>query len=340
MAKLLHEIEWGEPLLDIGPSPDPEAMHKLSPWLASAVVSMSERDEVTYAAPGLVNVAYFVTCQENECRFCYGMTRALLKIWGYSEKQIRDLEHEAALADGVTRQVVEFSRKLAKSNPSPARGDYDALLGSGLSAGAVAEVAAVVAKACFANRLSTFLALPPDPLEKLPATFFGRIFGFVVRNRTAPRRVPPPQGFGNEGRCAAIIAVAGVTPLAAWLRTLTDGWLASDVIPGRCKAMMMAVIARQLGSDLCEAEAREDLAAEGLSGQDIASLLATLRLPQLTPLETRLLRWTRETVWYEPRVIQESTRRLMGEVGVRETVEAIGTAALCNSLARLSLVRQ
>jgi alkylhydroperoxidase family enzyme len=339
MAKLLHEIEWGEPLLDLGPA-KPEAMRGLSSWLASAAESLSERDKISYAPAHLVNIAYFVACQENECRFCYGMTRALLRIWGFSERQIQDLEHEAALADGVTRQVVEFSRKVAKSNPSPAKKDYEALLAGGLGGGAASEIAAFVAKACFANRLSTFLALPPDPIEKVPTRLLGRLFGFVVRNRTMARRVPPPEDFRNEGPCASIIAVAGRAPVALWLRSLVDGWLASEVTPRRCKKMMLAVIARQLGSDLCEAEARQDLADEGLAGDDVDAILSTLSSPRLTPLEGRLLRWTRETVWYEPRVIQESTRRLLQEIGERQVVDAVGGAAIANSLARLSLVRQ
>jgi len=60
----------------------------------------------------------------------------------------------------------------------------------------------------------------------------------------------------------------------------------------------------------------------------------------MTPLESTLLRWTRETVWYEPRTIQASTRRLLEELGEEQALEAIGSAALGNTLARLSLVRQ
>ncbi len=341
MAKLLHEIEWGEPLIEMGPEPDPVMLAKLSPWLAAALVAISGREKVAYASAHLMGVAYFVACQENQCRFCYGMTRALMRIWGYSEKQIQDLEHEAILADGVTRQVVEFSRKLAKSNPSPARKDYEDLVSVGLSAQAVSEIGAVVVKACFTNRLSTFLALTPTSMERLPETALGRIFSSLfVRRKTEPRKVPPPEGFRNEGPCAAIIAAAGSTHIAVWLRGLTDAWLASEVIPRRSKLMMLAVIARQLGSELCEREAVETLAADGLSGEEIGRILSTLSSPGLSALETRLLRWTRETVWYEPRTIQDSTRRLLGDVGLSETIEAIGSAAVSNSLARLSLVRQ
>jgi hypothetical protein len=102
---------------------------------------------------------------------------------------------------------------------------------------------------------------------------------------------------------------------------------------------MLAVIARQLGSQLCEWEACESLAGEGFPVEESATLLATLASATMTSLETTLLRWTRETVWYEPRSIQNSTRRLLGEIGEQKALEAIGSAALCNTLARLSLVR-
>lgn len=103
---------------------------------------------------------------------------------------------------------------------------------------------------------------------------------------------------------------------------------------------MLAVIARQLGSLLCEEETREGLAADGMPGEDIQTTLATLSSSAMNGVEERLLRWTRETVWYEPRIIQKSTQRLLQEVGPQVTLEAIGTAAICNTLARLSLVRQ
>ena len=120
------------------------------------------------------------------------------------------------------------------------------------------------------------------------------------------------------------------------LREMTDGWLASEVIPKRSKVLMLAVIARQLGSRYCEEEACRVLGTEGVSEKDVEEILATLSSPLLSEVEDRLLRWTRETVWYEPRVI----RRLRDEVGESLSLEAIGTAAIGNTLARLSLVRQ
>jgi alkylhydroperoxidase family enzyme len=343
MAKLLHEIEWSEPLVASVPNIVYKAQlgQLMSPWLGAAVRSASEPEKVSYAPLKLMGVAYFVASQENACRYCYGAARAMMKIWGYSEKQVQDLEQAASLASGLTQKVVEFARKLAKSNPSPAKEDRDGLLKEGLSSEAVAEIAACVVKACFFNRVSTFLALPPDQaFENFADSFAGRVAGLFLRRRMVPRKAPPPQGLRNEGPFARIIGAAGNTPIASWLRNLADSWLASPVLPNRGKFLMMAVIARQLGSRICEEEARLCLGGAGLAAPEVDTILSTLSSPVLTPLEATLVRWTRETVWYEPRVIQNSTRRLQGELGEERTLEAVGTAAVGNTLARLSLVKQ
>jgi alkylhydroperoxidase family enzyme len=343
MAKLLNEIEWSEPLLGLRPDADleAEAGRRMSPWLAKAVNTLSDPDRVSHAPFHLMGISYFVASQENACRYCYGMARAVMKIFGFRENQIEDLEHEASLADGLTRQVVEFARKLARSNPSPARRDQEALVAAGLSEEASCEIAANVVKACFANRIATFLALPPNAaMEKLPNGPLGWIRSRMFSRKFASRKVPPPPEYRNEGPCARIIEAAGRNPTGAWLRGLTDGWHASSRLPSRSKLLMLAVIARQLGSQLCEEEAAAGLAREGFSPAQTQSLLATLSGATMTELEATLLRWTRETVWYEPRVIQDSTRRLLGEVGEQQALEAVGSAAVCNTLARLALVRQ
>jgi alkylhydroperoxidase family enzyme len=342
MAKLLQEIEWEAPLVPIqSPDYETELVQKLSPWLQRAAVEITGPVVFSYADPKLIGISQLVTSQENACRHCYGVERAVMKFWGYSEKQIRDLEEEASLADGITRRVVEFARKLAKSNPTPARKDRDALLAGGLSEQAVCEIAAHVGESCFANRMATFLALPPnDKVERLSNGFFSRLFVMVFKKKAVARKVSPPVDFRNEGPCAGIIEVAGNTHLAMRLREMTDGWLASEVIPKRSKVLMLAVIARQLGSRYCEEEALKVLGTEGVSKKEVGEILAALSSPLLSETEERLLRWTRETVWYEPRVIQTSTRRLRDEVGESLTLEAIGTAAIGNTLARLSLVRQ
>jgi alkylhydroperoxidase family enzyme len=342
MAKLLQEIEWEAPLVPIQ-SPDYEAelTKKLSPWLQKTLTAITGPVIYSYADPKLIGISQLVTSQENACRYCYGVERAIMKFWGYSENQIRDLEEEASLANGITQRVVTFARKLAKSNPIPAKHDWDALLAEGLSQQSISEIAAYVGESCFANRMATFLALPPNTaVENLPRRFLGRLIAKLFKKTAVARKVPPPADIRNEGPCAGIIEVAGNTHLAVRLRAMTDGWLASEVIPKRSKLLMLAVIARQVGARYCEEETLGVLKHEGFSEEGVAEILAVLSSSLLTGIEERLLRWTRETIWYEPRVIQNSTRRLLDDVGESLTLEAIGTAAIGNTLARLSLVKQ
>jgi hypothetical protein len=190
MAKLLQEIEWESPLLgaDTGTGFMTE-LSRLSPWIGTTIASFSEPMKFSHATARHMGIAYFVTSQENACRYCYGVARATMQIWGYSEKQIQDLEHQATLADGITRMVVEFARKLAKSNPTPAREDREALIAAGLNPEAAPEIAACVAEACFANRIATFLALPPNlAVEKIPTSL-------PVRAR---RRLSQSNGTGTD----------------------------------------------------------------------------------------------------------------------------------------------
>jgi hypothetical protein len=141
-----------------------------------------------------MGIAYFVTSQETACRYCYGAARATMQIWGYSEKQIQDLEYEATLADGITRMVVEFACKLAKSNSTPAREDREALIAGGLNTEAAPEIAACVVEACFANRIATFLALLPNlAMERIPTNLIGRLKLPFLRKQMLPRKMAPPE---------------------------------------------------------------------------------------------------------------------------------------------------
>ena len=100
MAKLLQEIEWSEPLLTPRPdaSPEVELQERLSPWLRKAVRTLADPDRVTHAPLHLMGVSYFVASQENACRYCYGMARAIMKIVGFKEKQIQDLYEQRSMS--------------------------------------------------------------------------------------------------------------------------------------------------------------------------------------------------------------------------------------------------
>jgi hypothetical protein len=71
---------------------------------------------------------------------------------------------------------------------------------------------------------------------------------------------------------------------------------------------------------------------------EIEDAMATLRCSRLEPREAGLLAWARDTVYYEPSVIQQKTRALGAELGTAALLEAIGVASLANGTVRLGML--
>jgi len=322
------DMDWPEPLIL------PEAVARHAPWLIPG-----KHPVVAYVPPKLFDVATLVTSQENACRYCYGAQRTAMRLYGYSEEQIRDLEREVQLADGLTREVVNLARKLAKSNPMPVRAELLALERAGLDPRAIAEIVFGIAISCFTNRVATFLALPPERgFERLAESFLGRLIGALIARGIRTRRAAAAPPATAEGSLAPLIQQLSNAPMTGWYAELLRQCLAAPALPRRTKLLMLAVIARSLDCRFCEKAARSDLEALGLPADRFDQILATLAAPELSQLEGRLLSWARETVHYEPGIIQKRTRALAGEVGVDVLLEAVGTAAVSNSAVRLSML--
>ena len=324
------DMEWPAPLVSM------EAIATHAPWLAesSAIV-------LAFAPPRLIDVATLVTSQENACRFCYGALRAAMRISGYSDTQIRDLERDVQLADGLTREVVSLSRKLARSSPRPVREELAALLSHGLDAKAAAEIVFVIASSCFFNRIGTFLALPPERrLERSAETGIGRLIGSIVMRAShkTTRKAGPSTPVVAEGVLAPLIRELPDAPIAAWFARLLGNCFGSPALPRRTKLLILAVVARTLGCHFCEDAAQVELQETGLDRNEFMRILETLSGPELTPADARVLDWARETVHYETGLIQKRTRALAGTVGVGVLLEAVATAAVSNTAVRLAML--
>jgi alkylhydroperoxidase family enzyme len=101
---------------------------------------------------------------------------------------------------------------------------------------------------------------------------------------------------------------------------------------------VMVVVARALDCRYGESEARAVLARQGFAAADVDEVLATLSSPRLDAREARLVPFARETVRYQPAVIQSRVREVCRDLGPAETAEAIGIIALANAVCRLSVV--
>lgn len=364
MAQLLADIPWGESLLPPVEDTAWEAEIKRrggriaevdrrvapNPWLREACLGLTTYRPI--AIPDrLFHIGALVTAQENSCRYCYGANRAYLKILGYSEAFISRIERDAHLAelDDKERAFIAFCRNLARSRPRPSGADRDALVRLGFSQPAVHEMALVISLGCFYNRIGLLMACPPEEgFERMANGFIGRLIGLAAPLvRALPARRHPEQNAPaldaaalTAGPFGAILVPLAGLQGAAIIKQALDGAFASATLPRRTKALMFAVVARTLGSRLCEDQARRLLAAEDFAGTEIESALATLNSSRLPPDEARMLPWVRGTVHYQVAAIQEQTRALAAAVGPAVLLEAIGVAALANATVRLAMLAE
>jgi alkylhydroperoxidase family enzyme len=102
--------------------------------------------------------------------------------------------------------------------------------------------------------------------------------------------------------------------------------------------LLLAVVARGLACDLCARELGKALREEGFKEATLIPVLMHLDAPELDPVERLLVPFARETVWYEPAVIQRRARALRDGLDSAQLLEAIGVAALANGLCRMAAV--
>lgn len=355
MAQLLGEIEWGQPLGSpvVVPEWETEAKRRFGgtsdylrrvapiPWLRRACASW-----LLYplnALPlRLADIGFLVISQENSCRYCYGAARAHLRILGYSDRVISQIERELQLAelDQKDQAFIRFCRNLARSNPRPARAERDELIRLGFSPAAVAETAFYIVDHCFHNRVATFIALPPAvTYERIGRSLLGRLLRPILA-RANRRSIAFPTDFAvPEGApFAGIMNTLSGLPACYLLNETLTGAFESPVLSRRIKALMFGVVARMLECRFCVPQARALLLAEGFDEAEVDACLSALASPKLDARESAILTWVRETVRYQPSQIQKRTRALADAIGMEATLEAVGVASLANATVRLAML--
>src|SRR6516225_11920037 len=103
-----------------------------SPWLPRAMLDLMTL-AYSHADPVLTRLVAVVASYENACRYCYGSSRTILRMQGWSDAEIARLEHDMQLAElsEDTRAVLDFVRVLTRANPRPARDRLEALVTRG-----------------------------------------------------------------------------------------------------------------------------------------------------------------------------------------------------------------
>lgn len=355
MTQIIHEMEWGDPILPIVEDPEweaqvkaeigvfPDLMKRLSPstWLRNAILRW-DRIPITQIPIRLRDIGALVTAQENACRYCYGVARSQMRLFGYSEKMISNVEREMQLAemDEKDRYFIQFCRNLARSNPRPGKADRDKLIELGFTPLAVSEMAFLITNHCFINRVATFISCQPMyKLENLGTSFLGRILRPLIAKKmrglafTKISELPEnPENFHK------IVKTLDGLPAAAMLNEALEGAFNSKVLSTELKILMFAVVARSLECEFCQAETRNMSLLKGFTEAEFDSSLSSLTSSKLNAQEIKILTLTRETIQYQTGAVQKKIRALSNEVDSVVLLEAIGVAALANTTVRLAML--
>ena len=315
-----------------------------SPWVARACARLVRKDlrDLDWR---VADLAVVVVSRDNACRNCYAASRVFLRIVGLDNTEIDRLEGGLLLADedAALGPALDFARRVSRANPPPSSADVKALREAGYSEAELKELAYVAASYVMINRLSTFVALPPEGFERAGRTRLLALVRPFVRARVLRsyhRRCGEVRlnAEEKEGPYAEIVCAFDGLPAGRKLRAILNEAFAPTSIPQRTKALVFAVVARALGCPRSEGEAFRLLDAEGIPPAQGELILAHLGSPALQPLEAATLPFVRETVWYQPAPIQRRARELMAELDEEQFLELLGLCALANAVCRLNLV--
>src|SRR5262245_29259113 len=130
----LDAVEWDACLLEPHPNRELEAFVRKGfgnvpssvryftpvPWI---VRSMSELSGLSaprvHVDMHLIEIASLVVSQDNSCRYCYGVQRLMLRVFGVPAERIQKLEQgllEAEI-DPYSKSGIDFARRLSRAAP-------------------------------------------------------------------------------------------------------------------------------------------------------------------------------------------------------------------------------
>ena len=191
MAYSLDQIDWCDvPLLPAVADPDWEREVVRRFGFASSLAKyltpvrwLMDAEQIGEArvTPGIsVPLRAFISmvvAMDSSCRHCYGAFRSMLKILGYPEGLIRELEESFATNQLTNKEqaALEFARKVSRSAPRPSESDLRELAAAGYSQLEIAEIAYLAGLNAGGNRLATLLAVPPSRLEEIDANWFDKL---------------------------------------------------------------------------------------------------------------------------------------------------------------------
>lgn len=352
----LAEIEWEdcslEPHTDpelegwvrhyLGYLPPPTRYFSRCPWIMRAFVRFDENQlPLQHVDIDTVRFVGLVVSQDNSCRYCYATSRGMLKVLGVPESVIGNLERDLlATSDAQLRLDLTFARSVSRANPIPVD-EYRRRIEAGRSPDRMRELAFVAATYTFYNRLTTMPALPLGDVEGVFEKGWMRLLRPLVAwqiRRPARHRVEDRPLGEASGPYSYLPAAFGELPIARPLAAVLDEAWRSTALDRRSRALCFAVIARGLGAQAAEREARTLLVESGMRDDDVDSALANLAAPGMSDVEMALARFARDTIRYQPKMVQRSARAVRSRLDADQFRDVIGLTALANAVCRLEVV--
>lgn len=346
---------WGDPL--VPPEENPQAVARARkalgfvpnfagylcrcPWVFEAMLEMAT---LRFAfLPGEMRpLCALIVARDNSCRHCYGATRSMLRLLGYSASEIERLETELHLDHFGERErrALQFMRALSRGVPRPTE-QLDGLADAGWSREAYAELTFYGAATVFATRVNTIFGMPPDTAnERLPDRWYIRALRpLLARLMRHKMKLSEPAAAEPEvdGAFAPWVQALHPSPAAEPFGEICNRAWADGALPKRTKALLLAIVGRALECDASETAARTLLADADFTGS-LETVLTHLATPGLSAWEQRLLPFARETVRYRVTSIQSKARSALAGLEPSAVIEAVGVLGLANTLARASII--
>lgn len=314
------------------------------PWMAQTLAILQKR-ELRFISDKLSELIGLVVSMDNSCRYCYGANRAFLKLSGMKEREIRQLEEDINKTNLSEKEkyVLTFAQKISRSDPRPSYQDFKHLERIGFSKNEIIEIVYETTKSLFINRVTTMLALPPDPFESLMSNRWVQLLRPVLSlgmRMFMNRRKSSIPSWTNEGPGKEIVELLRELPAGYRMRSILDSSWNSMILSKRSKALISYIIAQTLSCEFCGSESVRYLRFEDFSDEDLSKLSKYLTCDRLMETEVVLIDFARDTVRYKPVYIQNKARGLTEHFSNEEVLEICGCAALANWMARLTILSQ
>lgn len=356
MANPLLQVSWEacvlEPIHDragtrrlkreAGDAPPWSKYFLTSPWFAKAAVKLGFNNGLLLKLDfDLALLVSLVVSQENSCRFCYATNRAMLRMLGLPEARVQALENQIATngLDISSAAAVRFARAVNRGNGIDGPTERALMNSAGFDECEIAEVAYVATAMGFNNRMTTIAAISPVMLERAPDLWFVWLLRPLLTplvRRMLKRGEPIVTASTHDSLPAALKTNFPGSPILPLLAdTMSDLWRSPE-LSQRTKLLMFATIAQGIDCGVCAHEIDRLAVAENIDSAMLNTSAAHLDAPALSANERQYCEFARESLWYEPQIIQRRARALCASVGATAFVEALAVVSLGNMILRLT----